>query len=100
MKSDNQQLGFGGDQQPRLILPAEDEFENWDPERIMEEEGIMLLEDVARILMIDEARLLVLLQQSGAPLICWWQRHFVDLARFRAWYPSSGGGDLEHRLVS
>lgn len=100
MKGDNEQLGLGGEEQPRLILLAEDEFENWDAERVLEEDGIMLVEDVARILLIDEGRLLAALQQRGAPLIHWWQRNFIDLGRFRSWYQPGPGGDHEHRLVS
>ncbi len=100
MKGDNEQLGFSGDDQPRLILLTEDEYENWDAERVMEEDGIMLVEDLARILLTDEGYLLGLLQQSGAPLICWWQRNFVDLERFRAWYHPDRNDDLGRRLVS
>ena len=61
----------------------EEDFENWDLERVMECDGIMLLGDLARIMLLEEAQLLAELQEGRTGLIRQWQRWFVDLSAVR-----------------
>ena len=93
------EVGLPGHEQPILILLREEEYENWDLERLVESDGIMLLEDLARILFLDEARLLTALQDRPGGLIQQWQRWFVDLACFREGFDGIVGADPCDRLA-
>ncbi|CAM2008241.1 hypothetical protein [Acanthopleuribacter pedis] len=93
------EAGLPGQEQPVLILLHEEEYENWDLERVIESDGIMLLEDLARILFLDEARLLAVLHNQPGGLIQQWQRWFVDLAYFREGFEGFADADPCERLA-
>ncbi|CAM2066438.1 hypothetical protein SCOR_13745 [Sulfidibacter corallicola] len=86
-----------------LIFFDEDDFENWDPERLLETDAVFLLRDVARILAFDfeswAARVEAFTEPEKVGLVKVWGHWFVKMAEFHTWY-ANGGLGFSQKLVS